>query len=159
MIWLFERGDRVVQLVTRFDASSGEYVLDMQWSDGLSETERFRDYVKFKTRIVDLGTTSPPKSGNRPATRRRSSRRLVETVNIWLLLPSPRISPAGARQSTYDLDSDARSASAVRLPRNPPRQPPYDLVIAGGSVIDGDGTPAVTADIGIREGKVATSAI
>jgi hypothetical protein len=54
MIWLFERGDRVVQLVTRFDAGSGEYVLEMQWSDGLSETERFRDYVTFKTRIVDL---------------------------------------------------------------------------------------------------------
>jgi hypothetical protein len=54
MIWLFERGDRVVQLVTRFDASSGEYVLEMQWSDGLNETERFQDYVKFKTRIIDL---------------------------------------------------------------------------------------------------------
>jgi hypothetical protein len=54
MIWLFERGDRVVQLVTRFDAGSGEYVLDLQWSDGLSETERFRDYVGFKNRIMDL---------------------------------------------------------------------------------------------------------
>jgi len=43
-----------VQLVTRFDAETGEYVLEMQWSDGLSETARFRDYVKFKARIVDL---------------------------------------------------------------------------------------------------------
>jgi hypothetical protein len=54
MIWLFERGDRVVQLVTRFDSGTGEYVLDLQWSDGLSESERFRDYVKFKNRILDL---------------------------------------------------------------------------------------------------------
>jgi hypothetical protein len=54
MIWLFERGDRVVQLVTRFDTDSGEYVLEMQWSDGLSETERFRDYGRFKDRILGL---------------------------------------------------------------------------------------------------------
>jgi hypothetical protein len=54
MIWLFERGDRVVQLVTRFDTDSSEYVLEMQWSDGLSETERFRDYVRFKDRILEL---------------------------------------------------------------------------------------------------------
>jgi N-acyl-D-amino-acid deacylase len=35
-------------------------------------------------------------------------------------------------------------------------QTPYDLVISGGSVIDGDGTPAVSADIGIRGGRIAT---
>jgi N-acyl-D-amino-acid deacylase len=33
-------------------------------------------------------------------------------------------------------------------------QPSYDLLIAGGSVINGDGTPAVTADLGIRDGKI-----
>jgi N-acyl-D-amino-acid deacylase len=32
---------------------------------------------------------------------------------------------------------------------------PYDLLIAGGSVISGDGTPAVTVDIGIRDRKIA----
>jgi len=37
----------------------------------------------------------------------------------------------------------------------PTPQPPYDLLITGGSVINGDGTPAVTADIGIRDGKIA----
>jgi N-acyl-D-amino-acid deacylase len=35
-------------------------------------------------------------------------------------------------------------------------QPPYDLLITGGSVIDGDGTPATAADIGIRDGKIAS---
>jgi N-acyl-D-amino-acid deacylase len=35
-------------------------------------------------------------------------------------------------------------------------QPSYDLVIAGGSVIDGEGSPPVTADVGIRDGKIAT---
>jgi len=36
-----------------------------------------------------------------------------------------------------------------------PPAPPYDLLITGGSVINGNGTPAVTADIGIRDGKIA----
>jgi N-acyl-D-aspartate/D-glutamate deacylase len=32
--------------------------------------------------------------------------------------------------------------------------PAYDLVIAGGSVHDGEGNPAVSADVGIREGRI-----
>ena len=32
----------------------------------------------------------------------------------------------------------------------------YDLVITGGSVIDGDGTPPIAADVGIREGRIAS---
>jgi urease alpha subunit len=33
-------------------------------------------------------------------------------------------------------------------------QAPFDLVIAGGSVLNGEGTPAVTADVGIRDGRI-----
>ena len=39
--------------------------------------------------------------------------------------------------------------------RSTPSQP-YDLLITGGSVIDGDGTPALTTDIGIRDGRIAS---
>src|SRR5688500_9497036 len=38
----------------------------------------------------------------------------------------------------------------------PAAQQPYDLVIAGGSVINGEGTPAVITDLGIRAGRIAT---
>jgi N-acyl-D-amino-acid deacylase len=35
-------------------------------------------------------------------------------------------------------------------------QPPYDLLITGGSLLDGDGTPAINADIGVRDGRIAS---
>jgi N-acyl-D-amino-acid deacylase len=35
-------------------------------------------------------------------------------------------------------------------------QQPYDLVITGGSVLNGEGTPAVRTDVGIRGGRIAT---
>jgi hypothetical protein len=54
MIWLFERGDRVARLVTRLDTPSGEYVLEMEWSDGLSSTERFSDFMQFQARVITL---------------------------------------------------------------------------------------------------------
>ena len=38
----------------------------------------------------------------------------------------------------------------------PGAQQPYDLVISGGSVLDGEGTPPVRADVGIRAGRLAT---
>jgi N-acyl-D-amino-acid deacylase len=39
---------------------------------------------------------------------------------------------------------------------HPAAQQPYDLVIAGGSVLNGEGTPAVRTDVGIRDGRIAT---
>src|SRR5262245_194752 len=51
------------------------------------------------------------------------------TVLLWLLLASACARPAA--------------------------QQPYDLLIVGGSVLNGEGTPAVQADVGIRGGRIA----
>jgi N-acyl-D-aspartate/D-glutamate deacylase len=45
---------------------------------------------------------------------------------------------------------------ATGCARTAAQQQPYDLVIAGGSVLTGEGTPAVRADVGIRGGLIAT---
>ena len=52
---------------------------------------------------------------------------------------------ATALLAAWCLSACARSAA----------QQPYDLVITGGSVLNGEGTPAVRADVGIRDGRIA----
>jgi hypothetical protein len=54
MIWLYERGDRATQIKTRFEAESGEYFLEVHWSDGIASFERFVDAPAFKARLMVL---------------------------------------------------------------------------------------------------------
>src|SRR5688572_16438494 len=71
----------------------------------------------------------PPVRGD-SAVRSPRQMRHKSAVLLWLFLAS-----ACARQAA---------------------QQPYDVLIIGGSVLNGDGTPAVRADVGIRGGRIAT---
>jgi N-acyl-D-aspartate/D-glutamate deacylase len=42
--------------------------------------------------------------------------------------------------------------------RQAPSEPSYDLVITGGSVFDGEGSPPAAADVGVRDGRIAVIA-
>jgi hypothetical protein len=50
MVWFFGRGSEKVQVQTRFDNVSREYVLEVAWSDGRIETERFHELAAFEAR-------------------------------------------------------------------------------------------------------------
>ena len=77
MVWLFERGDEVVRLETRYDNQPGEYVVDIKWAMRPAETERYRDYAAFHARIVTL-------------------ERQLE-IDRWRQIGSPEILPSGWR--------------------------------------------------------------
>jgi hypothetical protein len=54
MIWFFRRGHQALQLETRFDNASKEYVIVTMWADRPAVTERFHDFAQFRTRVFAL---------------------------------------------------------------------------------------------------------
>jgi hypothetical protein len=54
MIWLYQREDEVLQLETRFDNATNEFVLIQNQPDGTQVTERFRTEDEFRARLAAL---------------------------------------------------------------------------------------------------------
>jgi acyl-homoserine-lactone acylase len=57
-------------------------------------------------------------------------------------------------RKTVAFTEDDIQATLIRTYR-PGVEPPYDLILRGARVLDGIGTPPVTADVGVRRGRVA----
>ena len=56
--------------------------------------------------------------------------------------------PSGGSEGSYAAVAYTRSSTSGL-------QPPYDLIITSGHVIDGTGSPWYGADVGIRDGRIA----
>ena len=54
MIWFWSRANERIQLETRFDNASKEYVLTTRYPDDRQEFERFPDMMSFRQRLTSL---------------------------------------------------------------------------------------------------------
>jgi hypothetical protein len=54
MIWFWSRAKEKMQLETRFDNDTKEYLLTIRYPDGRQEFERFPDITSFQQRLVSL---------------------------------------------------------------------------------------------------------
>ena len=55
MLLIYERSDQqTLQVETRFDADTREYVLIIRRPDATEQVERFRDPTSFRNRLTDL---------------------------------------------------------------------------------------------------------
>jgi hypothetical protein len=52
MVWFFERGGGVLELVTRYDNDTAEYVLELRPAGAAPTSERFRDRAAYKARLL-----------------------------------------------------------------------------------------------------------
>ena len=54
MLWIYKRGSESIQVETRYDNETEEYVLIFYREDGTQQPERFKDPVAFRTRLERL---------------------------------------------------------------------------------------------------------
>ena len=54
MLWFFDRDNEKVEVETRFDNNTLDYVLVIRWPDGREETERYADSESFSARVIAL---------------------------------------------------------------------------------------------------------
>ena len=54
MVWFFERSAKVIELETRYDNETSEYVLELRAPGVAPKIERFTDASAFRTRLIAL---------------------------------------------------------------------------------------------------------
>jgi len=54
MVWFFERDEECLNVETRYDNDTREYVVIVRYADGREETERFTDPQKYRVRLLAL---------------------------------------------------------------------------------------------------------
>jgi hypothetical protein len=54
MLWFFDRGAEVLEIETRYDNDTSEYVLEMRAPIDAPTTERFTDAVTFQSRLLEI---------------------------------------------------------------------------------------------------------
>ena len=54
MIWFWSRDSQELQFETRYDNDTFEFVVIIRYPDGRSESERFRDILGFRRRLLTL---------------------------------------------------------------------------------------------------------
>jgi hypothetical protein len=56
VIWFFQRAGAEMRVVTRFDQTAGDYVVELEWPDRDKAIERYVDYEAFNQRVQRLQT-------------------------------------------------------------------------------------------------------
>jgi|tagenome__1003787_1003787.scaffolds.fasta_scaffold20655048_3 hypothetical protein len=54
MMWFFEQASKVLELETRYDNETLEYVLELRPPDAAPTLERFSTNEAFRTRLADI---------------------------------------------------------------------------------------------------------
>lgn len=56
MVWFYTRDGEDLEVMTRYDNRTAEYVLTIYWADGNQKEERFKAIADFRARLVALET-------------------------------------------------------------------------------------------------------
>jgi hypothetical protein len=54
VIWFYERPGQELRITTRFDNTTNEYVLSIEWPDRPPTTERYVNHLAFDRRVTRL---------------------------------------------------------------------------------------------------------
>ena len=54
MLWFFDRGPEVLEIETRYDNETSEYVLDVRAPGAAPTSERFDDAAAFQKRLIEI---------------------------------------------------------------------------------------------------------